>query len=170
MDFLDQLPALVGVVVGAAGSYLASSRTDKLRWQRARAERWDERRFEIYKSYANVLKRFGQIALRIGVARGFEHGAQPLDPAEGMEALAEAEAVRAAEWEGVLLVADTETIRAAREWHKIVWTLDHYARGMRSEPGGWQEAVRNAVDARNRFYACARRDLGITGGLLPVET
>jgi len=169
MGILEQLPALIGVAVGAVGAYLATSRNEKLRWQRARAERWDERRFDIYMNYANVLKRLGQIALRIGVARGFEHEVQPLGPDEGLEALAEAESLRAAEWEGVLLVADTETIRAAREWHKIVWTLNQYARGTLDDPDEWKAAVRSAIDARNTFYACARRDLGIDGSLLPVD-
>ncbi|WP_155829861.1 hypothetical protein [Glycomyces tenuis] len=91
MGILDQLPAPIGVIIGAVGSYAASSRTDKLCWQWSRAERWDEKKFEIYTDYANLLKRQTRIALWIGVARGFEHGAAPLDPDEGMELLAGAE-------------------------------------------------------------------------------
>jgi hypothetical protein len=167
MSILDQLPALIGVVIGAVGSYAASSRTDKLRWQRSRAERWDEKRFEIYANYSNALKHQIRIAQRIGAARGFEDVVDPLDPAEGLELLAAAESHRAAEWESVLLVGDAETIQSAREWHEAVWNVELYARGLRDDSDGWKSATKHMSNARDAFYACARRDLGIKGSPPP---
>lgn len=167
MGILDQLPALIGVVIGAVGSYAASSRTDKVRWQRARAERWDEKRFEIYANYSNALKHQIRIAQRVGAARGFEDVVDPLDPSEGLELLAAAESRRAAEWESVLLVGDAETIGSAREWHEAVWNLELYARGLREGSDGWRAATERTSNARDAFYACARRDLGIKGSLPP---
>ncbi|SDK80940.1 hypothetical protein [Streptomyces indicus] len=159
----DQLPALMGVVVGAVGSYVAASLTERSRWRRARAERWDEKRFTTYVTYANVLKTQLRIAQRVGAARGFENVTDPLDIEDGLVQLAEAETRRASEWEAVLLVGDHATIGAARTWHEAVWNLELYAKGIRSDPAGWSETERRVSAARDEFYACARRDLGISG-------
>ncbi|MEU6486310.1 hypothetical protein [Streptomyces sp. NPDC046887] len=159
----EQLPALIGVVVGALGSYVAASLTERSRWQRARAERWDEQRFHTYMTYANTLKAQIRIAQRIGAARGFENVVDPLEPDDGLILLAEAESKRASEWEAVLLVGDAKTIAAARAWHEAVWNLELYARGVREDVAGWARAEGRISQARDEFYACARRDLGITG-------
>jgi hypothetical protein len=159
----EQLPALAGVVVGAIGSYMATSLTERSRWRRARAERWDQKRLDTYASYANSLKHQINIAQRIGAARGFQHVVDPLDPEQGLAQLAEAAARRAAEWETVLLVGDAETIAAARKWHEAVWNVELYARGLKNDPAGWERAVGQMSRARDDFYALARRDLGISG-------
>lgn len=163
MALWDQLPALMGVVIGAGGSYVAASLTERSRWRRARAERWDEKRFQTYMTYANALKAQIRIAQRVGAARGFENVSDPLEPDEGMNQLAEAESRRASEWEAVLLVGDAETIGAARSWHEAVWNLELYARGLRENPDGWAQVEHQISRARDAFYACARRDLGIAG-------
>ncbi|MER7171014.1 hypothetical protein [Streptomyces mesophilus] len=163
MALADQLPALIGVVVGAFGSYVAASLTERSRWRRARAERWDEKRFTTYVVYANVLKSQLRIAQRIGAARGFENTSDPLEVEEGLRQLAEAESRRATEWESVLLVGDHATIAAARAWHEAVWNLELYAKGLREDPEGWAASEQRVSAARDRFYACARGDLGISG-------
>jgi hypothetical protein len=159
----EQVPALAGVLVGAVGSYVATSLTERSRWRRAKAERWDQRRLDTYASYANTLKHQINLAQRIGAARGFQHAVDPLPPDEGIPQLAEAEARRAAEWESVLLIGDAETIAAARTWHEAVWNVELYARGLKDDPAGWEKAVRRMSHARDDFYTLARRDLGITG-------
>lgn len=169
MGILDQLPALIGVIVGAVGSYAAVSRTDKVRWQRARAERWDEKRFDIYMNYANVLKQQARIAVRIGAGLGLDHHAQPLSPEPGLELLAEAESNRTAQWEAVLLVGEASTIHAAREWHQVIWVLELFARGEREDPDVWKRTLLESGIARERFYACARSELGIEGRLPDYE-
>ncbi|MEU5879085.1 hypothetical protein [Spirillospora sp. NPDC047279] len=163
MALVDQLPALVGVIVGAAGSYAAASLTERTRWRRARSERWDQQRFQSYASYANTLKAQLRISLRIGAARGFDHVVDPLDPDEGLKQLAEAESRRAAEWESVLLVGDAATVAAARAWHESIWSVEKYARGMKDDPEGWANALQRTSRARDAFYAHARADLGIEG-------
>jgi hypothetical protein len=103
VELLDQLPTLLGVAIGAAGSYAATTLTERARWRRMRAERWDEKKFAVYASYANALKNQIWIVQRIGAAMGFAHVVDPLEPAEGLERLAEAETLRATEWESVPL-------------------------------------------------------------------
>ncbi|MFJ8045713.1 hypothetical protein ACIRBX_34910 [Kitasatospora sp. NPDC096147] len=163
MGLWEQVPALVGVVVGAVGSIAASSVAERSRWRRTRAERWDEKRFQIYVGYANALKAQIRIAQRIGAARGFANVVDPLEPEEGLKLLAEAESRRAAEWESVLLVGDAETVAAARAWHEAVWNVELYARGLRTDPVGWAQAEQVMSRARDAFYERARGDLGIAG-------
>jgi xanthine/uracil permease len=39
---VQQLPVLIGVAVGALASYLVTSATERARWQRQQATRWDD--------------------------------------------------------------------------------------------------------------------------------
>ncbi|WP_308312429.1 hypothetical protein [Streptomyces sp. ISL-11] len=163
MAFLDQLPALIGVVVGSLGSYAAQSLTERRRWKRQREERWDEKRFETYGRYANALKAQLRVAQRIGAALGFTDVADPLQQADGLPLLADAESHRATEWESVLLVGDAATIAAARRWHETIWTIELLVREGPVNAEMWTKAHQLASAARDAFYESARRDLGIAG-------
>lgn len=55
--FIRQLPALIGVVIGALGSYLAIVRGDRDPFRREQTARWEERRLSVYADYARCLKR-----------------------------------------------------------------------------------------------------------------
>ncbi|MGW2864159.1 hypothetical protein [Streptomyces sp. NPDC001205] len=166
--FLDQLPALIGVVVGSAASYATQNLTERRKWKRQREERWDEKRFETYGRYANALKAQLRIAQRIGAARGFTDVADPVDPTEGLPLLADAESHRAQEWESVLLVGDAATIAAARRWHETIWTIELLVReGAVVDRDKWTRAHQLASAARDAFYVSSRRDLGIAGAPPP---
>ncbi|MFE9686559.1 hypothetical protein ACFYXC_34785 [Streptomyces sp. NPDC002701] len=163
MALVDQLPALIGVVVGTLGSYAVQSLTERRRWKRQREERWDEKRFETYGSYANALKAQLRLTQRIGAALGYADVAHPLSPADGLPLLADAESHRATEWESVLLVGDAATIAAARRWHETIWTIELLVREEPVDPQMWTKAHQLASAARDAFYESARRDLGIAG-------
>ncbi|MEU6346562.1 hypothetical protein ABZ883_37080 [Streptomyces sp. NPDC046977] len=163
MGLLDQLPALIGVVVGSVGSYATQSLTERRKWTRNREERWDDKRFETYGRYANVLKAQLRVAQRISAGVGFADVADPLEPAEGWQLLAEAESQRATQWESVLLVGHAETIAAARRWHETIWNIELLVREGTIDPEKWTMAHHLASAARDDFYTSARRDLGIAG-------
>ncbi|MET8586454.1 hypothetical protein ABZX39_37170 [Streptomyces collinus] len=163
MALWDQLPALIGVVVGSLGSYAVQSLTEHRQWRRQREERWDEKRFETYGRYANAVKAQLRVAQRIGASLGFADVADPLRPADGLPLLADAESRRATEWESVLLVGDAATIGAARCWHETIWTIELLVREGSVDAEMWTKAHRLASAARDAFYASARRDLGIAG-------
>ncbi|WP_424569004.1 hypothetical protein [Streptomyces sp. CH-036] len=167
MELVDQLPALVGVVVGSLGSYIAQSLTERRTWKRQREERWDEKRFETYGNYANALKAQLRLAQRIGAALGFADVADPLPPADGLALLADAESHRATQWESVLLVGDAATIAAARRWHETIWTIELLIREGSVDAVKWTRVHRLASEARDAFYEHARRDLGIFGAPPP---
>jgi hypothetical protein len=63
--FLGQLPALVGVLVGALASYLVTVATERRRWRRSMDTRWDERRVVAYAEYATAVKAMFDLVLRL---------------------------------------------------------------------------------------------------------
>ncbi|MEV4410988.1 hypothetical protein [Catellatospora sp. NPDC049609] len=159
---LDQIPALLGVVVGVGASYLATSLGDRRRAHREQAAKLDHTRQEAYAAYGRAVKDYVVLSARIVASRGVGNGReQPLDPAIGLPQLAELEATRTAVWEMVLLLGDTETIAAAREWHRCAWYLEWFARGEVAGDQEWDQARAEASAARDRFYACARRSLHV---------
>ena len=160
---LQQLPALVGVVIGALASFLTGVATERARWRRERAARWDVNRMQAYSNYALILKKFILIANRINASRDLGSATQPLPVDEGLEKLAQAEIDRAAAWEQVLLIGDPATIAAARNWHECAWDLEAFARGLRAGKQEWAAAAVAANDARAEFYRNARHDLSVAG-------
>ena len=61
----DQLPALLGVLLGAAGAMASSTLTDRLRWRRDQAARWDQRRVDAYIAFASTMKDAARISHRL---------------------------------------------------------------------------------------------------------
>ena len=169
VQLLNQLLVLLGVIVGALGSYLTTSATERARWKRAQDSRWDDRRVEAYASYAQSVKRMIIIAQRIAAGRGLWADSEALAPTQvNLDLLAAAEAERASQWETVLLLGHPKTVAAARNWHEHAWRLELYARALLTgSASDWQEA-RTATDvARATFYESARSDLRVSGGSLP---
>jgi len=160
---LQQLPALIGVVIGALATYLAGIATERARWRREHAARWDANRMQAYAGYALTVKTFILIANRISASRNLGSSTQPLPADQGLEKLAQAEIDRAAAWEQVLLIGDPTTIAAARNWHQCAWELEAFARGSKTGEQEWYATVVAANDARAEFYRNARRDLGVAG-------
>lgn len=161
---VEQLPALIGVAVGAVATYVTTSLGDRARWQQQRDERWDSARMQAYADFGNAVKQVFHVATRIAVRRGMPYSAEPLRPdAKAMSVLNEAEGDRACAWEAVLLLGDPETVNAARTWWHEVWRFVWFARGWLTDAEQWQAALRESDMARQCFYECARRDLGVKG-------
>ena len=167
MSFLQQLPTLVGVIVGALGSYLVTSANDRVRWRREQEARWDDKRAQAYAEYSYSVKSHYELCKRLAAHRGLGTWSEPLDPEQAMEELARSASGRAAKWELVLLLGSPETVAAARTWHRKVWQMELFARGLREGNSEWKIADIEVVAARTRFYEAARHDLGIGSGNLP---
>ncbi len=165
---VDQLPALIGVVVGALASYLVSNSTERARWQRQQSARWDQTRAQVYAEYGYAVKSVFEFCKRLAAYRGLDTRSEPIDPAEGLGELGRLATERTAKWESVLLLGNPETIASAREWHRRVWHMELFARGERSDPAEWAGLLAEVAAARTRFYDAARRDLGVKGGNIPV--
>ena len=160
---LLQLPALVGVLVGAVATYVAATMQERSRWRRLQTVRWDERRIVAYTEYAHAIKKTISIAVRLAAARGV-HRDDSWFRAEGTEAeLIEAEEERTTKWEAVLMLGDESVVAAARAWHQATFRLMRLAAGQSADMT-WNEAIAAVSQVRGRFYAAARADLGVKLG------
>lgn len=168
MSFVDQLPALLGVVVGAAMAYTSTSLTERSRWRRGQAVRWDERRLSVYADYGNAVKEFVLLSSRIAAARGVNPSSQPLVPDDANLAMLSETAVRCSVLsETIRLLADTDTITAARKMAHLSWRLEWFADGrLESSPEKWEQAFIEYKDARNEYLNCARQNLQVTGSAI----
>jgi hypothetical protein len=165
-SFADQLPALIGVLLGAGATFGATFATDRARWHRDQSVRWDVKRADVYAEYAFAVKRVISLAVRVAAHRGAHSLGEPLSPDEGIGLLAEAEHERAVNWETVLLLGSDNVVKAGRRWQQSVFPLEEIARGRRVA-AEWDATVVVVSHERGRFYEAARNDLGLQKGSAP---
>jgi hypothetical protein len=164
---LQQLPALLGVVVGALTTWAATSSAERARWHRDHAVRWDEKRLIAYTDYSRAVKSVISAATRLAELRAdAETGTTPpiadetAALAAGEIVLAAAEDERTVTWESVLLLGSDDVITAARVWHQSAFRLARSALGRVSDMS-WDEAIEVTGKARGAYYYAAKADLGI---------
>ncbi|MET8144354.1 hypothetical protein ABZU32_28945 [Sphaerisporangium sp. NPDC005288] len=163
-QFLAQLPALLGVVVGALATLATTRATDRARWKREMEMRWDAQRLEAYMEYGARLKDLSTLAFRATAGKRPGSRNKLIDPALADQLYAEAEANRTRSWERVLLMGDAATVDAARRWRVTIARLHDYAQGVTDDWDGWEPAVRRVDDARDAYYQAARHSLRVGGG------
>jgi hypothetical protein len=164
---IQQLPALIGVVVGALASYLAGAATERARWRREQSARWDDKRAAAYADYAYAVKNVYVQAMRAAEMRRDSGGEDTAAYEDALAELGKLTDDRTAKWESVLLLGDPETIAAGRAWHRRIWQVERFARGERTDMDQLDSVLEDVNDDRVRFYAAARHDLGITSGAIP---
>ncbi|MET8874627.1 hypothetical protein [Nocardia sp. NPDC004604] len=162
--------AAIAIVTGATSAwfgYYFNIRKDRLQWDRQHATRWDGARREAYVAFAAAIKHEVRLHTKMAAARHPQlwPGHETLAVSEGWPLLVSAEDERADLLEAILLLADGPTVSAARAWQQKVWEL----RVLHTDESISAETVRCALatasEARDRFYACARPDLGIVTAL-----
>ncbi|HET9142939.1 hypothetical protein [Actinophytocola sp.] len=162
-----QALTIAGVLLGSAATFLVTSATERTRWRRAQSARWDDKRLVAYSEYANAVKQMVRLCRRIAETKGLLSTGQAIELEPAFAALAEAETLRAARWETVLLLGEPATITAARAWSEQVWQLERILRAEDPDAEAFLDGYRSAMRLRNEFYAQARADLDITSGPLP---
>ncbi|MEV0196791.1 hypothetical protein [Nonomuraea sp. NPDC050691] len=161
---LAQLPALIGVIVGALATLLTTRAMDRARWKQTLSIRWDDHRLRAYMDYASAIKEQHALALRIAAAQHPSSTTEPFDWEEVKPLLEQAETNRTKKWEGVLLLGDAATIETAREWRASVTSIGHFADGRSKDWERWESTVRRVDEARDEFYRAARASLSLGGG------
>lgn len=157
---LNQMPALMGVVVGVLGTHLTTRRNDAARWRREHAARWDAERRAAYAAYGYAVKSLITQSARLAATRGISGSERfaVVDLEEGTRELHRLATERAALWESVLLLGTGETIEACRRWHAVATELEKFADGKRTDSDQWLSLYREAGVARDGFYLQARQD------------
>jgi len=162
--FIQQLPALIGVVIGALGSYLAVVRGDRVRFQREQAARWEERRLTVYGDYARALKRSVTLAYRTAAHFGIDRHPHPLTPQEAEPLLAEATIARDPAGEALILLGSTEVVERARAWVVVLMEMEAFLRAGTRDPAAWGTLVDRQRVGREGYYAAVREDLALPPG------
>ncbi|WP_030172618.1 hypothetical protein [Streptomyces sp. NRRL S-813] len=162
--FIQQLPALIGVVIGALGSYLAVVRSDRARFLRERTARWEERRLSVYSDYARSLKKTVTLTYRVASHLGADPHPHPLPMAEAQPLLAEAAVAREPSGETLIMLGSKEAVEKARVWVAVVLEMERFVREGRREPEAWQTLLAQQRAAREGYYAAVRSDLELPPG------
>jgi hypothetical protein len=162
--FLQQLPALFGVVIGALGSYFALARSDRARFQREQAARWDERKLSVYAEYARTLKRSVTLTYRVAAHLGNDPNPHPLSPQEAAPLLAEAAVARDPSGEALILLGSPEVVERARAWVVTVMEMERFLREETRDPQAWQALLERQRIGRGGYYAAVRDDLALPPG------
>ncbi|MEU3342049.1 hypothetical protein [Streptomyces sp. NPDC006668] len=162
--FLQQLPALIGVVIGALGSYLAVVRGDRARFRRERAARWEERRLAAYADYARTLKKSVTLTYRVSAHLGNDPHPHPMSLQDAEPLLAEAMAARDPAWEALLLLGSPEVVERARAWVLALIDMEQFIRGNACDPAAWEALLEQQRATRDGYYSAVREDLALPPG------
>jgi len=162
---VQQLPALLVVVVGVLASYVVGAATERARWRREQAAWRADQRVQAYANYGYAIK-----DVYVQCRRAFALRSQPADGdraayRDALDELGKLTHERTAKWEPVLLLGSPETVAAGHAWHRRVYQVELFARGERTDTGQWDHVLDDVIACRSRFYAAARKDLGIEGEL-----
>ncbi|WAU84689.1 hypothetical protein O1Q96_36375 [Streptomyces sp. Qhu-G9] len=163
-SFIQQLPALIGVVIGALGSYLAIVRGDRVRFRREQTARWDERRLAVYSDYARTLKKTITLNYRVAAHLGNDPNRHPLTPEDAAPQLAAALDARDPAWEALLMLGAPDVVDRAREWVLAAIEMERFLEAGVHDPDGWSALLARQRVARDRYYVAVRSDLALPPG------
>jgi hypothetical protein len=168
----DELPTLIGVVLGAVLSYLVGMLNERTRWRREHAARWDGLLLQAYSDYGQAIKECVVAYQRLASHQGLTEDPTPVEPTnDALEQAAMAETKRAAMTEPLRLLADPSTAAAVRKLNDAVWHLEWMARGrLTGDASNWDQAYREYRMARQTFYDKARASLQVPGGVIAERT
>ncbi|SFN31620.1 hypothetical protein SAMN04487980_1016174 [Streptomyces sp. cf124] len=162
--FIQQLPALLGVVIGALGSYLVVMRGEQVRFRRERETRWEERRLSVYADWARALKQSITLTYRVASHLGNDPHPHPLSPEEASPLMAEATVARDPSGEALLLLGSPEVVEKARAWVVTVMRMEEFLRAGTRDPQAWQELLERQRAGREAYYVAVRKDLALPAG------
>ncbi|MFF6997673.1 hypothetical protein ACFY93_22310 [Streptomyces sp. NPDC008313] len=163
---MGQLSALIGVVVGAAMSYLVGALHERARWRREQGARWDGLLLEAYGDYGRAVKECVVAYQRLASDRGLTPDSAP-GTGDALEDAAQAELRRAATTEPLRLLAGPDAAAAVRELNDAVWHLEWLARGrLAADAAAWEQAYGAYRSARRAFYEKARASLRVPGEVI----
>ncbi|MBB5934004.1 hypothetical protein [Streptomyces zagrosensis] len=166
---MNQLSTVIGVILGAALSYVVGMLNERTRWRREQGARWDASLLQAYSDYGQAIKECVLAYRRLAVQQGLIDDPTPMEPSN--DALAEAalaELRRAATTEPLRLLADPATAAAVRALNDTVWHLEWIARGrLTGEAAAWGQAFSAYRAARRTFYEKARASLRVPGEVIP---
>ncbi|TXS43121.1 hypothetical protein EAO75_30730 [Streptomyces sp. uw30] len=162
--FIQQLPALLGVVVGALGSYVVVVRGDQARFRREQAARWEERRLAVYADYAQSVKKTVTVTYRVAAALGIDPHPDPLPLDEAKPLLADATTRRDPSGEALIMLGSPTVVDRARTWVMTALEMERFVREGSQDRQAWKALLEQQRTGREGYYRAVREDLGLPPG------
>ncbi|MEU4088701.1 hypothetical protein [Streptomyces aureus] len=152
-----QIVTLVGVLIGALTSYLATAIAERAKFRRTMTTRWDERKLDTYIEYISCVKEIMRAAREALRAR--DRGEDTTSALAQMEAI---EAKRSILFESFILLSDEAAANAAHAVNQRAWDLLRLTRN----PANGEDILQDVplVAALNVLHSAARADLAIGRG------
>ncbi|MEE1792741.1 hypothetical protein PUR28_18565 [Streptomyces sp. BE308] len=164
-EFIKQLPALLGVVIGALGSYVVVMRGDRARFRREDEARWQERRLAAYSDYALSLKKTVTLNRRVAAFfLGHDSHPQALPPADAAPLLVDATDARLPSGEGLLMLGSPEVVEAAHGRALTVMEVELLLRASACSADAWSAQLEKQREAREKYCTAVRRDMELPPG------
>ena len=152
-----QIVTLVGVLIGALTSYLATAIAERAKFRRTMATRWDEKKLDTYIEYLSCVKEIMRAAREALRAR--DRGEEATGALAEMEAI---EAKRSILFESFILLSNEAAAAAAHVVNQQAWDLLRVTRNPANGEAALEEVP--LVTALNALHAAARADLAIGRG------
>jgi hypothetical protein len=153
---------LAGVVLGATGSFIATTLLERGKYRRDKAIRWDAASLEAFSDYLKAVVGMARMAGQAARQRGWDANASPRGLDEALRLLEEREDDRTIAFERVRLVADKPTIEAAHRLNNAVWKLEWLASGREDgSASAWQAVMQTYLRALDDFHAATRDRLSM---------
>jgi hypothetical protein len=157
-----QVFTLAGVVLGAAGSFIATTLLERGKYRRDKAMRWDAASLQAFSDYLKAVVGMARMAGQAARQRGWDVNAASRDLDQALRLIEEREDDRAIAFEHVRLVADKATIDAAHRLNYAVWKLEWLASGREDgSTDAWRAAVKVYLCALDDFHAATRDRLSM---------
>ncbi|MFJ6776876.1 hypothetical protein ACIQOV_38980 [Kitasatospora sp. NPDC091257] len=150
---ITQIVTLVGVLLGALTSFVATGWAERVKHRRVMATRWDERKLDTYVQYATCVKEVAAVA-----KRAVDADAGSTARAEFLATMEQEEIRRSALFETLVLLASPGAVEAAKAVNVALWESEIAAREHSAVPNG--PAL---VELLNAYHLQARLDLGVGG-------
>ncbi|WP_416873608.1 hypothetical protein [Kitasatospora sp. SC0581] len=148
---ITQIVTLVGVLLGALTSFVATGWAERAKHRRVLATRWDERKLDTYVQYATCVKEIAAVA-----KRAVDAEAGSTARAEFLATMEQAEIQRSALFETLVLLASPAAVEAAKAVNAALWETEIAARGHAGGPDGVV-----LIELLNAYHSQARLDLGV---------
>lgn len=154
------LIGILGTLSGAIVGFITSEIQERNRWRRSLDVRWDETRRSLYATYLSTAN--ANLSRVTWAARHQEQarGSTTFKLDEDFHLIGDAD--NATLGESIQLVAGQDLVGAAQDLLRALWDAKNYVikGGFRTDKE-MQELVNRFVDARGRYIAAARAELGI---------
>ncbi|MZD07171.1 hypothetical protein GTW43_19065 [Streptomyces sp. SID5785] len=163
-DFIKQLPALLGVMIGAFGSYVVVMRGDRARFRREHAARRQEQQMAAYTDYALTLKKTVTLHRRVAAHLGHDSYPHPLPAAEAAPLLLDAADSRSIAGEGLLMLGSPDVVDAAHRWALTIVEVGDLLHAPGCTTDTWSVQIDKQRMAREKYYTAIRHHMGLPPG------